>query len=480
MSKLLNRSLLLRRWSATTILVSLLTLTLLSFSFSNASTGLSDDEAVEIAMEAYFYGFPMVLTDVTREISTNAETPDGIKMVGPINQFIHAQAFPDASFTDVVRANADTLYSTIFFDVTEEPLVFHVPDSDGRYYLLPFLDMWSDVFAVPGSRTTGNQEQVFALVAPQWQGTLPEGVDLIRSPTQMGWMIGRVQTNGKEDYSNVHQFQAGLTATPLSHWGKDYTPPKGTVDQNVPAKAPVMQMIEMSASQFFARFAELMKINAPHANDYPILHRMEQIGIEPGKSFDMSKVSPEIQKALERGVSLGLKKLQEDLANAGTVVNNWNMILSPIGTYGTDYFRRALVAYGGLGANVVEDAIYPTAYNDSDGKPFSSDNKYILHFEKDEIPPVRAFWSLTMYNDDQFFTDNPIDRYAIGDRDALTLNDDGSLTLYIQRESPGKSKESNWLPAPKSGGFSMNMRLYWPKPEALDGTWKPPAVKRIK
>jgi hypothetical protein len=242
----------------------------------------------------------------------------------------------------------------------------------------------------------------------------------------------------------------------------------------------VKQVEEMDAGTFFASFAELMKKNPPHANDYPIIHRMRQIGIEPGKSFDLAKASPQIQKALKKGVSFGIEELKGGLSKAGTIVNNWGMLLPPIGTYGTDYFRRALIAYGGLGANVIEDAIYPAAYVDKDGKSFKSSEKYVLHFEKDEIPTVRAFWSLTMYNDKQFFADNPINRYAIGDRDKLKFNDDGSLTLYIQRESPGQDKQSNWLPTPKSGGFSMNLRLYWPKLEALDGTWKPPAVKRIE
>jgi hypothetical protein len=447
---------------------------------ATAADKLTDDEALEIAVEAYFYAFPMVVTDVTRKISTNCETPGDGKLCAPMNQFIHVPAFPDASFTDVVRANADTLYSTIFFDLTKEPLVFHVPDSNGRYYLLPMLDMWSDVFAAPGSRTTGTQKQTFILVGPKWSGTPPEGVEVVRSPTNMGWMIGRTQTNGKDDYANVHKFQAGLKAVPLSSWGKDYTPPRGQVDPKISTQPPVKQMEEMDAATFFARFAELMKDNPPHHNDYPMIHRMKQIGIEPGNSFDLAQASPQIQKALKNGVSLGLKRLKAGLSEAGTVVNSWRILLPPIGTYGTDYFRRAVIAYGGLGANVIEDAFYPQAYTDEDGNPFISSEKYILHFKKDEIPPVRAFWSLTMYNDRNFFADNPIDRYAIGDRDELKFNDNGSLTLYIQRESPGKDKESNWLPAPKSGGFSMSLRLYWPKPEALDGTWNPPAVNRIE
>ncbi len=235
---------------------------------ATAADKLADNETLEIATEAYFYAFPMVLMNVTREIATNCEAPDGGKMCAPMNQFVHVPAFPDASFTDVVRANADTLYSTIFFDLTKEPLVFHVPDSGGRYYLLPMLDMWSDVFAVPGSRTTGTQEQTFALVGPKWAGTLPERMDVVRAPTNMGWMIGRTQTNGKEDYANVHKFQAGLKAVPLSAWGKNYTPPSGRIDSKIFTRPPVKQMEEMDAATFFARFAELMKDNPPHHNDY--------------------------------------------------------------------------------------------------------------------------------------------------------------------------------------------------------------------
>lgn len=441
---------------------------------------LKDDEIVQIATDAYFYAYPLVLMDVTRQVSTNCKVAEGAKMRAPMNQFAHVPTFPDASFTDVVRPNADTLYSTIFFDVTKEPLVVHVPNSGGRYYLLPMLDMWTDVFASPGKRTTGTAKQTFAIVGPSWKGKLPKGVRLIRSPTGMGWMIGRTQTNGKADYANVHKFQAGLKAVPLSAWGKDYTPPKGKVDPKISSTSPNEQVAKMDAATFFARFAKLTKHNPPHANDYPILARMKRIGIEPGQAFDLSKASPRVQKALKKAVVIAQKKLREGLAKAGTKVNYWNILTSPIGTYGTDYYRRALIAYGGLGANVLEDAFYPTAYTDADGKQFDSAWKYVLHFKKNEIPPVRAFWSLTMYNDKQAFAANSINRYAIGDRDKLKFNSDGSLTLYIQRKSPGKSKESNWLPAPKSGGFSMNLRLYWPKQNALDGTWKPPAVKRVK
>ena len=172
-----------------------------------------------------------------------------------------------------------------------------------------------------------------------------------------------------------------------------------------------------------------------------------------------------------------LQNIKTRFLKIGVISSGWRTNLTAIGTYGTDYLSRAGIAYAGLGANTIEDAVYPTAITDADGKPFSSDNRYILHFNANEVPPVRGFWSLTMYNDKQFFAANPIDRYAIGDRDKLAFNPDGSLDLFIQRDSPGKDKEANWLPAPASGAFTMNLRLYWPKPEVLDGSWTPPGVK---
>jgi hypothetical protein len=401
-------------------------------------------------------------------------------MNAPVNEFMNMPAFPDASFTDVVRPNADTLYSSMWFDVSREPLIITIPDSGGRYYLLPMLDMWTDVFASPGKRTTGTRTQIYALTAPGWNGELPFGVAQIKCPTPNGWIIGRTRTNGKKDYAAVHQFQAGLRAVPLSAWGQaNYTPPKAQFNPNQNMSAPPEQVEKMTAAEFFAEFARLMNYNPPHDNDNPILARMARIGIVPGHSFDVAQASPEVKAAIEAAPGIALPKIKRYGRNAARTENGWKMMSNPIGTYATDYLKRAYVAYGGLGANVVEDAIYPSALVQSDGKPFESEEKYVIHFSKRQIPPARAFWSLTMYNDKQLFADNPINRYAIGDRDNLKFNPDGSLDLYIQRDSPGADKESNWLPAPKEGPFTMNLRLYWPKPAALYGDWAPPAVQRI-
>jgi hypothetical protein len=439
---------------------------------------VTNDEAAEIAVEAYLYAYPLVLMEVTRRVTTNVETPSGAH--GPMNQFANLRAFPDATFTDVVRPNADTLYSSLWFDVSKEPLVIAVPDSGGRYYLLPMLDLWTDVFASLGKRTTGTGAQTFALVGPKWEGRLPDGVELVRAPTSMGWMIGRTQTNGKADYEAVHKFQDGLTAVPLSAYGKSYTPPRGKVDPKQDMSAPAEQVAKMDAATFFALFAELARDNPPHPNDYPVRARIKRLGLEPGRPFDLAQASPQARQALEKAPPEAQKLIAAQIRCLGTRVGNWQMMTPPVGTYGTDYVRRAVIAFGGLGANVSEDATYPTTLTDAGGKPYDSGKKYVVQFPKGQLPPVRAFWSLTMYNDKQIFTANPIDRFAIGDRDTLKLNADGSLTLYVQRDSPGKDREANWLPAPKEGGFSMNLRLYWPKPEALDGTWKAPAVKEVR
>lgn len=459
-------------------LVALLGMAAFQAHAGSVAPGVAD--AQDIAKEAYIYAYPMVLMEVTRRVFTNVEVPD-LKsgMRAPMNQFAHAAVFPDDKFDAVVRPNADTLYSTLWFDVTREPLIISVPDSGGRYYLLPALDMWTDVFTSAGTRTTGNGTQQFAIVGPRWHGKLPAGTPAYVSPTPVGWMIGRTQTNGVADYASVHQFQAGLKATPLSAWGKrGYVPPKGSVNPQQDMSAPVEQVAKMDAASYFALFAELLKNNSPHANDYPMLDRIARVGLVPGQTFNMDRLSPDTQAALRAAPAAARKEIAQALPRAGSVANGWRMIGNPIGTYGTDYLRRAMIAFAGLGANPVEDAIYPFAMTDADGAPFDGAAKYVIHFDKAQLPPARSFWSLTMYNGRQFFTANSINRFAIGDRDPLKYNADGSLDLVIQRDPP-TGAETNWLPTPGTGGFSMNLRLYLPMPAALDGTWKPPVVKRV-
>jgi hypothetical protein len=440
---------------------------------------ISEQEAHEIAVEAYLYLYPLVLMDTTRRQATNIEAGKVLGR-GPMNTFVHVRQFPPADFRDVVRPNFDTLYSAAWLDLSQEPMVVTVPDTQGRYYLLPMLDMWTDVFASPGKRTTGTGAGSFAIGPPGWQGKIPEGVQRIDAPTPYVWIIGRTQTNGPKDYTAVNQVQDGYTVTPLSQLGKAPRPVSVTVDPTVDMKTPPMTQVNtLAADKYFAYAAEILKVNRPHITDQPIIARMRRLGIECGKSFDLAKADTASKRGLERAVTDGLKAMQAKFPTVARVVNGWQMNTDTMGVYGNYYLKRAILAQFGLGANLPEDATYPLNLGDADGKPLTGANKYLLHFAKNEIPPVGAFWSITLYDKDGFPTANVLNRCAIGDRDELKFNSDGSVDLYFQNESPGKDRESNWLPAP-AGDFNLAMRLYAPKAEIRDGRWAPPAIKRVQ
>jgi hypothetical protein len=435
-------------------------------------------EAYEIGLEAYVYFYPAVSIDLTRRIATNVE-PGKVLGFGPMNTFSHFRAYPGADFKAVVRPNFDTLYSSAWLDLTKEPMVISAPDTGGRYYLLPMLDMWTDVFASPGKRTSGTKAGNFAVVPPGWQGQLPAGVEKIQSPTSYVWVCGRTQANGPKDYAAVHKVQDGYAVTPLSQFGKAPQSVKAVVDPSLDMKTPPLDQVnKMPAGAFFKYGAELMKANPPHVTDWSILDRLKRIGIEVGKNFDFEKLDASVQQALGKAAADGLKEMYAKLPTFARVANGWQMNTDTMGVYGNYYLKRAAVAMVGLGANQPEDAIYPLNFADADGKPMMGENNYTLHFNKEELPPVNAFWSVTMYDEAGFQVANSISRFAIGDRDDLKYKADGSLDLYMQNENPGPEKVSNWLPSPAKGKLGVTMRLYAPKPQALDGRWNPPAIKR--
>lgn len=428
-----------------------------------------------IALQAYVYAYPLVLMEITRRVSTNVEAPIGF--YAPMNQFTHMRAFPDHTFTDVVRANVDTLYSAVWLDVSQEPVVLSVADTGGRYYMLPMLDMWTDVFAVPGSRTTGTGAANFAIVGPTWQGNLPDDVELIRCPTSIGWIIGRTQTNGAADYETVHQIQNGYQITPLSQWGQAYTPPKAAVNAAWDTKTPPpVQVDRMTAQTYFELFAELLKANPPQEMDWNMVKLLRQLGMVAGEPLDFASLPTATQQALEQATEDAPKLILHK--KAGERINGWDIAREVMGDYGTSYLQRAYVARIGLGANVPEDAIYPLSVVDGAGQAYSGQHRYVLHFDQSQLPPVSGFWSVTMYDSQGYFVDNPIKRYAIGDRDPMVFNSDGSLDIYIQHDSPGSDKEANWLPA-SADAFNLVLRLYWPNMDILTGAWNPPPVNRV-
>ena len=455
---------------------------------AQAQSSITEEEAYAIGVSAYLYFYPAVTMDITRKEFTNIEPGKGVG--GPMNTFVNLSEFPPADMRIVVRPNFDTLYSSAWLDLTKEPMIVSVPDTADRYYLLPMLDMWTDVFASPGWRTTGTQAGDFIIVPPGWRPdlrdqliekfNLPKNTQRIDAPTPYVWIIGRTKTDGPQDYDAVHKIQAGYKITPLSQWGKALEPAEVKIDPTIDMKTPPkIQVDTMEAGKFFAYAAELLKTNPPHSTDQPIIALMKRIGIEAGQSFDIDKVDPAVAKAIER-VPQGAQELMRwKVPTLARVVNGWSMNTDTMGVYGNYYLKRAIVAQLGLGANLPEDAIYPINLGDESGKPLDGANKYTIHFDKGATPPASAFWSITLYDPEGFQVANSLYRFAVSSWMPFAYNQDGSLDLYFQNESPGAANEANWLPAPK-GPFNLLMRLYAPKSEALTGKWNPPPVTRVQ
>jgi hypothetical protein len=430
-------------------------------------------EQIVLGAEGYVFGYPLVIMDVTRVNS--------IQLIGPENQLKRVQQFPDASFKDVVRPNADTLYTTAFINMNQGPWVFEMPPNVKRYELMPFMDAWTNVFAAPGTRTRAEAEGKtgarFLLAGPKWTGELPVGLTLLRSPTAMTWLVGRTQTNGVQDYPLVKQLQNGLRLTKLSNWQAGRAPTdKHWAAATVKPEPPAQQMQAMDVETFYTRLASLMVDNPPAQADGPMMAKLQRIGVEPGMPLRWSLTD---RWAIAFGRWVADFTIAKELKKPRELVRGWATPPSVLGQYGTFYNIRAVVAMVGLGANLPQDATYPNARVDAQGKALNGSHRYRLHFKADELPPVHAFWSVTAYGPDDYFIDNPLRRYALGDRDPLIFNADGSLDLWIQADAPSANRHSNWLPVKPAQAFLLNARLYWPKKSALNGSWGMPAVERI-
>lgn len=450
---------------------------------TRAQEKLTPDEARTISQEGFVFGLPPVYIASQADVMTNVVKPEPGR--APFNQFDHHRTFPDAKNNKIVGMNVDTLYSLAQLDLTAEPMVLVVPPIEGnRWWIMQIVDAWNDVPAALGSRTHGAKGGTFALVGPNFKGKLPDGLEKVLVDTSLCAIGGRTYTAGKEDYAAVNKIQDQYKLIPLSKWkGKDavYNPPVNVpVKPGVDVKTPVPnQVFKMSAEQFFGRLCELLVDNPARKLDAPMMAKLARLGIKPGAKFQMDAFDAEIRKAIESGVADGQKAILDGESKMGERVNGWQ-IARDLGRYGTKYSYRATWTYFGVGGNLVEDAVYPLALVDSDGKKLDGASRYVLRFAKDQIPPVDAFWSLTLYDKDSYLVENPINRHALGDRSKCKLGDDGSLTLYIQSGSPGADKESNWLPAPTDGPFKLALRLYVPKKQVANGTWKPPAVERVR
>lgn len=445
---------------------------------------LSPAEVRDIAIDAYVYGYSLITSEVTRVQMSNVEKAGGLH--APAGQFVHVKRYPPAAYRGISAPNADTLYSVAWLDLGKEPVVFSHPDMGNRYFLFPMYSLWMPVVDSPGRRTAGSGAHTYLIAGPDWRGKVPEGMTEIRSPTRHLVILGRTYADGSEaDYAKVHALQAQYSLTPLSAYGTAYEAKASPVvfDPGYSmTDKPQTVILDMGTKGYFDLMARLMCKDAPPGpEDAQMLTRMARIGLVPCQPFDIDRLDPDARAVLADLPQTALATIEANKPVMGKQIAGWT-ISKGLGRYGTDYMKRAVVAAFGWPANLQEDAVYPYAEKDSEGRPLDGSNAYTLTFAKGQLPPVNGFWSLTMYQVDRgwWFVDNVLNRFTISQRDALRYNADGSLTIYLQHGSPGKEREANWLPAPE-GAFVPMLRMFQPKtvaPSVIDESWQPPAIVR--
>jgi len=437
-------------------------------------------QAYALGVQAYIWGYPMVVMQKSRDAMTKGGdapvTPEQFnktgKLFAPVNQVANAWGMLGPKFSAVQSGNSDTQYSVTWYDSSSEPYILHIPAANGRYYTFQFIDAWTNNYHYASTRTMGSQDQSYALVGPGWKGKLPAGVTRVDTPTSTGFIIGRWFVASEKDVAAVNALQRKVTMAPLSQHGESYAPPKVKV---VPAKKYSGDL------GFFEQLGDTLALNGAPASDAGLLGMLENIGLTVDRGFDPSGLSAGEKKALVKAIGDGESMLAAKSARMGKQVNGWQ--LSPVldQYFGNDYLFRAAIGYEAMFVNTPIEAYYPGVFKDTDGKVLDgSTGNYTLTFAKGKTPPVGAFWSTTMYDaKKRLMVENSINRYKIGSADDLKAGADGSVTIYVQAESPGKDKASNWLPAPKEP-FYMLFRMYQPDIEVLNGQYELPGVAKAE
>jgi hypothetical protein len=444
---------------------------------ARAQTSVSPEEARAIAKEAYIYGFPMVDNyRIQYAYFVDTKNPE---YKGPWNQIVNTPRVYTPADTAIQTPNSDTPYSFVGMDLRAEPLVLTVPPIEkDRYFSIQLIDAYTFNFDYIGSRTTGNDGGSFLIAGPGWKGETPKGVKkVIRSETEFALAGYRTQLFNPDDLDNVKKIQSGYKAQSLSAF----------LGQPAPPAAPAVDFIkpltpeeEVASPEFFNILNFILQFCPTDPSETGLMVRFAQVGVGAGKTFDASKLSPEMKNA----VTQGMADAWADLENLRKQIDAGKVTAGEL--FGTreylknNYLYRMAAAKLGIYGNSRQEAMYPVYALDADGEKLDGTNRYTVHFAPGQLPPVNAFWSLTMYDlPASLLVANPINRYLLNSPmlPQFVKDADGGLTFYVQNESPGKDKEPNWLPAPK-GPFVIAMRLYWPKPEALDGAWKQPPMKR--
>lgn len=435
--------------------------------FAAVADSETDENIWETVEDAYVYAFPLVLMDATETSATNTE--EAVTGKAPVNQFIHSVALANAQFRNVVTPNVDTIYSQVWYDLSEEPMVYELPETD-RFCKVQVLDGWTNTAAVL------DKAGAYAITLSTWEGELPEGVTRIDVPTSMAWSITRIVLSGEEDLPNVYAIQEKMKLMPLSDYisGDTYEPPRGSYSEENDY-IPVDKVLSMDPITFFNKANELMVKNPPAAADKEMLEKIAAVNIGPGMEFDTSVLTGDVAENWKTMLTEVRLKLIKEGQKFSKKLGQWDYFGEPIGDFNTEYVYRALVALAGLGANTVEVALYPKIEQDADGNTLTGEKSYLLHFESYPQVLEGGFWSVTAYGDDDFLIDNPIDRYCINDRSGLQANDDGSVDVILSEDAPKDT--TNWLPV-GDGGFHLFMRIYTPDMDALE-TWTAPTITEI-
>ncbi|GGH41606.1 Uncharacterized conserved protein [Cribrihabitans marinus] len=446
-----------------------------------AQQAVTPKEAKAIAEEAAIYGLPMLMNySVMYQFAIDQESS---QYKAPFNQIKNEAHLASPKDTAIVTPNSDTIYSFIWMDLRAEPVVICVPEIEkSRYYSVQLVNLYTYNYGYIGSRTTGNGAGCYAIAGPRWSGDKPAGIDkVIHSSTEFGFANFRTQVFGPSDLAAAKGVQAGYKVSTLSKFAKTEAPAPAPAVDWMKFDKDTAKKDPLSYLAFILQFAPAI---GEAEVEKPLRERFARIGIEPGKPFPSVELSDDVKSAITEGLEAGAKKAEAKKADVGKVVNGWQISQGLFGNRAMlkdDYLMRAAAALVGLYGNDSAEAFYPLTRQDGNGKDMDgSSSNYTLTFPANAFPPVNAFWSVTMYDGKtQLLVDNPIDRYLINSPmlPDMQQNEDGSLTLYIQREEPTDAKKkANWLPAP-DGPIYMVMRLYWPAKAALDGEWQPPGIK---
>ncbi|MGY6268233.1 DUF1254 domain-containing protein [Achromobacter denitrificans] len=433
------------------------------------------EAARQAAMAGYLYFYPLVTMDLTRRQSTH---PSRGGQGAPANAFLHARALP-APGDAAPWANPDMLRSVAWLDLTAGPVVLSMPDTQGRLYTLTLLDMWTDAFAVLGKRSTGTAKGHTAIVPPGWAGALPSGMARIDAPTAYVWAKNLIQAGGPADYPSVHALQDGFVLTPLAQWNLPAQAQRLRSDPSLDLATPVREQVEsMPTDAFFTYAAELLRRNPPHPTDQPVLAQLRRVGLIAGRPFDFDKLDHPAKQGMRQGLRAARERMAAAAGGSVRGVNGWQRETGSIGVYGNAYLRRALAAQAQPGSGLPEDLAVLALAADSEGAPLDGAHGYALRFESGQLPPAGALWSLAGYDGNGMPAANPLGRHALGSRDPLRYNADGSLDLRLSHAPPPPEEQANWLPLPAAGPVNVLLRAYSPQPALLDGLWTPPAALR--